>query len=486
MRLRLGRTYQHLAHDAGCLCTTPLAAAANERLSQGLTRREMLGGAAASLAIALGAGRPSKAFAQAPGQRLLLTNARIFDGRSATLIEGRGVLVSGSTIEALVPSAEQVADAEIVDCAGGVVMPGLIDAHWHTILAAVPFLAALTADVPYVHLLAAKEAERTLLRGFTTVRDVGGPAFALKRVIDESQAVGPRIYPSGAMVSQTSGHGDFRWRNEIPRSTQSNLSAAEVAGVSAIADGEAEVLRRTREQLLLGASQIKIVVGGGVSSLYDPLDSVQFRADEIRAAVDAAADWGTYVCAHVYTPEGIKRALANGVKSIEHGQLADEDSVRMMADKGAWWSIQPFLADEDSNPKSDPVQRRQQEEIAVGTVRAFELGPKHGVKLAFGTDILFNPGGTSSQGRQLAKLARWMDPATVLRMATSDNADLLGLSGPRNPYPGRLGVVEPGALADLLVVAGNPLQDISLISDPDANFRLIMKGGRVHKNTLAA
>jgi imidazolonepropionase-like amidohydrolase len=239
------------------------------------------------------------------------------------------------------------------------------------------------------------------------VRDVGGPSFALKRAVDENRLPGPRIYPSGAMLSQTAGHGDFRLPGDLPGSALCSLSAAEVAGVSSIADGVPDVLKRTREQLMQGASQIKIMAGGGVSSMFDPLDSIQYTPAEMRAAVDAAADWGTYVCAHVYTSAGIDRALTCGVKSIEHGQLANEDTVKRIADAGAWWSIQPFLADEDANPKSNPTQQAQQREIAQGTVRAFELGQKHKVKMAWGTDILFSPAGTATQGRQLAKIARW-------------------------------------------------------------------------------
>jgi imidazolonepropionase-like amidohydrolase len=324
------------------------------------------------------------------------------------------------------------------------------------------------------------------MRGFTTVRDVGGPSFALKRAIDEGRMSGPRIYPSGAMISQTSGHGDFRMRTDLPRTAQSNPSTAEAAGISAIADGVPEVLRRAREQLMLGASQIKIMVGGGVTSLFDPLDSLQFTEAEIRAAVDAATDWGTYVCAHVYTSAGIRRALDCGVKSIEHGQLADEETVRRIADAGAWWSLQPFLADEDANPGGTPEQQAQRREIAEGTIRAFELGKKHGVNMAWGTDILFNPRGTVAQGRHLAKIARWFDNHEVLSLATSRNAELLALSGPRNPYRGALGVIEGGAMADLLVVDGDPLQDISVIADPENSLKLIMKDGRIHKNTLGA
>jgi imidazolonepropionase-like amidohydrolase len=447
-----------------------------------MSRRSVLSGIAATLATpSLG----GIAFAQ-PSKPTLLTNLRIFDGRSPRLVEGRNLLVSGDRIEALVPVAESVADSDVLDCGGRVVMPGLIDAHWHALLAGIPEIVALTADIPYVHLVAAEEAGRTLMRGFTTVRDVGGPAFPLKRAIDEGKFPGPRIFPSGAMISQTSGHGDFRMRYEVPRGAGNDLGHAEAAGISAIADGVPEVLRRVREQLLLGASQVKIMVGGGVSSAYDPIDVTQFTPDEIRAATDAAADWGTYVCAHVYTSEGIQRALRNGVRSIEHGQLADEETVRMIAGNGAWWSLQPFLADEDSNPKSDPVQRQQQEEIAEGTVRAYELGKVHKVNMAWGTDILFNPRGTAGQGKQLAKLSRWFDNVDILRMATSRNAELLALSGRRSPYRRALGVIEAGAMADLLVVEGNPLENIALVADPDANFKLIMKGGRIFKNAIAA
>ena len=454
-----------------------------ERVGEGLSRRAVLAGIAAGFAN-LAAPRP--VLAQQGDKPLLLRGARVFDGLGSGAIVGRDLLVRGRTIADLVPTGEAVADATVLDCAGTTLIPGLIDAHWHALLAAIPQLAALTADVPYVHLVAAEEAQRTLLRGFTTVRDVGGPAFALKRAIDEGRFAGPRIYPSGAMISQTSGHGDFRMRSDLPRTPQSNPGAAESGGIAMIADGVPEVLRRVREQLMLGASQIKIMAGGGVSSQFDPLDSLQYSQAEMSAAVGAAADWGTYVCAHVYGSAGIRRALSAGVRSIEHGQLADEDTVRMMADAGAWWSLQPFLDDEDANPKSDPVQRAQQQEIAQGTQRAFELGRKHKVRMAFGTDILFSPRGTASQGRQLAKLARWFEPAEVLRMATSHSSELLAMSGARNPYPGRLGVLAKGALADIVAVAGDPLADIGLIGDPDRNFRLIVKDGQIYKNTLAA
>jgi imidazolonepropionase-like amidohydrolase len=258
----------------------------------------------------------------------------------------------------------------------------------------------------------------------------------------------------------------------------------EQTGVAMIADGETEVLRRVREQLMLGASQIKMLAGGGVASLYDPLDSTQFTEKELRAGVEAAADWNTYVMSHVYTPKGIKRAIKAGVKSIEHGQLADEESARMMRDEGVWWSLQPFLQDEDANPYTDAVRRESQSRVAQGTVRAYEMAQKYGIKTGWGTDILFSPKGTVTQGKQLAKLTRFYDPMTLLKQATGTNGELLALSGERNPYPQPLGRIAPGAFADLLVADGDPTVNLDFLSNPEQNLRLIMKDGKVYKNTL--
>ncbi|MGU3575371.1 amidohydrolase family protein [Brucellaceae bacterium C25G] len=424
--------------------------------------------------------------AENPAQPILLQNVRIFNGQDAKLIEGKSVLIIQNRIENLIDASESVENAKLIDCGNRVLMPGMIDAHWHSLMAAIPQMVAMTSDVAYLHLVAAEEAQKTLMRGFTTIRDVGGPSFALKRAIDEGRIPGPRIFPSGAMISQTSGHGDFRQRSDLPRHSGNDLSLAEATGMTAIADGEAEILRRVREQLMLGASQIKIMGGGGVASAYDPLDSIQFTETEIRAAVAAAADWGTYVCSHVYTSAGIQRALACGVKSIEHGQLADEDTAKRIADAGAWWSLQPFLADEDSNVYSSQIQRDQQKMISEGTVRAYEFVQKYKIKMAWGTDILFNPKGTVTQGRQLAKISRWFDNADVLKIATHDNAQLLAMSGARSPYALPLGIIAAGAAADMLLVDGNPLENIQLISDPDKNFKLIIKDGKIHKNELTS
>lgn len=375
----------------------------------------------------------------------------------------------------------------VIDGAGRTLMPGLIDAHAHMLMESIPLGAAMTSEVGYLHLVAGQAAEKQLLRGFTTVRDVGGPSFALKRAIDEELLPGPRIYPSGAMISQTSGHGDFRLANEHPLDLCcAPLSFPEQAGVAAIADGVPQVLLRVRENLKKGASQIKVMAGGGVTSNYDTLDVSQYTFEEMKAAVDAAESWGTYVAVHAYTPKAVQMAIQAGVKCIEHGNMVDEDTVRFMAEKGVWWCLQPFLDDEDAIPfPEDSENRRKQLTMTCGTDTAYEWAKKYKIKTAFGTDTLFDAKLATRQGAQLAKLVRWYSPSEVLKMATSDNAELLAMCGERNPYPGRLGVIEEGALADLLLVDGDPIANIKLIEDPEKNFLVIMKDGKLFKNIVS-
>jgi imidazolonepropionase-like amidohydrolase len=421
------------------------------------------------------------------GGTTLFHNVRIFDGRSTALSAPSNVLVKDGTIERI--SARPIAvDASakirIIAADGRVLMPGLIDAHWHAFSAATPQLVLMTADPNYLQLLAARQAQATLMRGFTTVRDLGGPVFGLKRAIDEGVVVGPRIYPSGAFISQTSGHGDFRFSFEVPRTLGGPLSHSEVMGIAAIADSPDEVRLRAREQLRHGASQIKLMAGGGVASPYNPIESTQYTEPEIRAAVEAADNWGTYVTVHAYTPRAIRQAVAAGVKCIEHGQLIDEPTAELLADNGIWWSLQPFLDDEDASPLENPVSQKKALEVFAGTDNAYKLARKYNVKTAFGTDILFDARLTTRQGAILAKMVRWYTAAEALKMATADNGELVALSGFINPYPGRLGVVEEGAIADLLLVDGNPLENIKLIADPDRNFLVIMKGGTIYKDAV--
>jgi imidazolonepropionase-like amidohydrolase len=222
-----------------------------------------------------------------------------------------------------------------------------------------------------------------------------------------------------------------------------------------------------------------------VASPHSPLDVSTYTTEELRAAVEATGNWGTYVAVHAYTAEAIQRALAAGVEVIEHGHLMDDATARLMAEAGVWLSTQPFLDDEDAipfPPGSDQAAKAQQ--VFTGTDRLFALAKRYGIKTAFGTDTLFSKALADRQGAQLAKLTRWYTPAETLAMATSANGELLQLTGLRNPYPGRLGVVEEGALADLLLVDGDPLEDIDLIADPGRNFLVIMKDGVVFKNTV--
>jgi imidazolonepropionase-like amidohydrolase len=421
------------------------------------------------------------------GATTLFQNVRIFDGKTAGLSAPSNVLVGGNTIERISVNPITVdtnGSVQVIAANGRVLMPGLIDAHWHAFMASTPQMLLMTADPPYLHLLAARQAAATLMRGFTTVRDMGGPVFGLKRAIDEGVMIGPRIYPSGAFISQTSGHGDFRFSFEVPRTLGGPLSHSEVEGIAAIADSPDEVRLRAREQLRQGASQIKLMAGGGIASPYNPIESTQYTEPEIRAAVEAADNWGTYVTVHAYTPHAIRQAVAAGVKCIEHGQLIDEPTARLLADKGIWWSLQPFLDDEDQSPLVNPVSRKKALEVFAGTDNAYKLAKKYKIKTAFGTDILFSAKVANRQGAQLAKLVRWYTPTEALKMATADNGELLALSGFINPYPGKLGVVQEGALADLLLVDGNPLENIKLVEDPDKSFLVIMKDGVIYKNTL--
>jgi imidazolonepropionase-like amidohydrolase len=423
----------------------------------------------------------------ATGAITLFQDVRIFDGKSGTLSGPRNVLVRGNKIDRIATgpvSTDRSATTLVIDGGGRTLMPGLIDMHWHTMMVRPTPAALVAGDIGHLNLMAGAEATATLMRGFTTVRDMGGPAFGLKRAIDEGTVVGPRIYPSGAIITVTSGHGDFREPFEVPRRLGDTQSRGEQTGAAMIADSPDEVRVRVREQLMLGASQIKLTAGGGVASPHSPLDASTFTAEELRAAVEAAANWGTYVTVHAYTPTSIQRSIAAGVKCIEHGHLMDEATAKLIAEKGIWLSTQAFpdqLA--DAFPPGS-FEREKAMEVFAGTDRTFKLAKKYKIKTAFGTDILFSQQLAQLHGQLLTKLVQWYTPAEVLVMATGNNAELLALSGKRNPYRGRLGVVEEGALADLLLVDGDPIANISLIEDPATNLLVIMKDGRIYRNVL--
>jgi imidazolonepropionase-like amidohydrolase len=418
----------------------------------------------------------------------LFNNVRIFDGKSASLSEPTNVLVRGKLIDRIsrAPIAvDRSATTRIVDSGGRTLMPGLIDNHWHATLIRPTPAQLISSDVGFINLAAGDEATDTLMRGFTTVRDVGGPAFSLKRAIDEGIVKGPRIYPSGAMITITGGHGDFRQFTDLPRTIGGMLTRMEQIGGSIVADSPDEVRVRAREQLMQGATQVKVTAGGGVSSPHSPIDATTFTEAELRAAVEAAENWGTYVTAHAFTSAAVQRAIAAGVKCIEHGFLMDDATARLVAEKGIWLSLQPLPEELRQGFPQGSVERAKADEVWPGIGRTYELAKKYKIKTAWGTDVLFSRALAQRQGAILASLVRWYTPAEALAMATGTNAELLALSGKRNPYPGKLGVVEEGALADLLLVDGNPLENINLIADPAKNFLIIMKDGAIYKNALA-
>lgn len=473
-----------LSTQSSCLCCQPTLQRATERITRDLSRRGVVAGLMSSLG-ALGLARRAHAAQPGPAGPIVFSNFQLFDGKSSALRGGLRLLVEGGVIKGIAsgdPGAP--AGARLVDCGGRVMMPGLIDAHWHTMFAALSPAVMFTADVGYIFLAASNQAERTLMRGYTTVRDLGGPAFPLKQAIDQGLVAGPRIYPSGAMITTTGGHGDLRPDSDLPRSPGGPPSHLEKTGAASIADSADEVRLKVREQLLLGASQIKMVGGGGVSSPRTTLDMFTFSEPELRASVEAAADRNTYVAVHAYPPGAMQRAMAAGAQCIEHGHLMDEATARAMADKGIWLSTQPFVAEEDVGPLTGQ-SRANFLQVIAGTDKAYTLAKKHGIKTAWGSDLLFSSKIAEQQGVMLSHLTRWYSGAEALKMATSVNAELLAMSGPRNPYPGKLGVIEEGAYADLLVVQGNPLQDVSLLTAPDKNLVVIMKGGKIYKDSRA-
>ena len=415
----------------------------------------------------------------------LITNANIFDGVNEKLLEGADVLIEGNLIKQIGNDISAPSGAKVIDAGGKTLMPGLIDAHWHTTYAYTPaeILLLNRGDMAEVAIRSMTGAKETLLRGFTTVRDTGGNPFAIKKLIDSGEYPGHRILPSGPFMSPTAGHADHY---EVPMDTprdKSYLNYWERNMMAMTSDGVAEVQLRTRDILKYGATQIKITTGGGVSSIFDPLDVSEYSVAEIEAAVEEATNYNTYVTSHVMTDKGVRTSIEAGVMCIEHGFFASEETLKLMKKKGAWLSPQPML--EEDMVWADPISAAKYKQVTDAVAGLYPLAKKVGVNIAFGTDQLMDASKAHQQSDYLVRLGAWFTPYEALKIATSENARLLELSGPRHPYQeGPLGVVKEGAYADLIIVDGNPLENLELVGDPGTNFVLIMKDGEVYKNTL--
>lgn len=409
---------------------------------------------------------------------ILLKNAQIFDGKQPSLRRG-DVLVGGSRILSIQePTQPLPSDTLNIDLSGKYLMPGLIDAHVHITASQVDLNQE--AELPgYIYARSFSFLDSMLQRGFTSVRDAGGADAGIKRAIDSAVISGPRLFMSCRAISQTGGHGDFR-RQSSPMITCA-CSLHTGSTISIIADGIDAVRKAVREQFRMGASQIKIMAGGGIASPNDRIDNLQFSEAELAVIVEEAQRYNSYVMAHAYSPAAIIRCVQAGVRSIEHGNLLNAEAAQVMHDHGAYLvptlSIyDAFIRNADNPaagiPESVLIKLKEVQSQGLESVR---LARQHGVKIGLGTDLLgeFH----DCQTEELKLRAQVDTPFDVLQSATLINAELLGMKD-------QLGVVAPGALADLIVLDQNPLQDLSFFDAEGTHVRMVIKNGEVMKNEL--
>ncbi|MGH0028282.1 MAG: amidohydrolase family protein [Myxococcota bacterium] len=409
-------------------------------------------------------------------ERLLFENARLLDPDAGALRPGSHVLVEGERVAAVDTQPIAAEGARRIDCAGRVLMPGLIDAHVHAVITTMDLSAMEKRPVTLVAQEARRVLERMALRGVTTVRDAGGADWGLAEAVERGLVAGPRLFHSGRVLSQTGGHGDFR-----PRVDQPEVCACQVhtSGFSHVADGVAAVRKAAREELRRGATQLKIMASGGVASPTDPIGNLQYSAEEMRAAVEEAESWNTYAMAHAYTPAAIRRAVDAGVRTIEHANLIDRETADRVAEKGGFvvpTLVTYFKIEELGRKLGFPeVSQRKVRDVLDAGLASLEICRAAGVPLGFGTDLL---GETHEfQNEEFAIRSKVLAPAEVIRQATRVNAAILRREG-------ELGVVAPGAYADLLVVDGDPLADLSVLADPEASLAAIVKGGSFLRDRL--
>ena len=407
--------------------------------------------------------------------RTIFENANVFDGLSPKLTGPRHVLVEGSEIKEVADQTLHAEGAERIDCRGKTLMPGLIDCHVHIYIESLK-LSPPEPPVTYRAQYAHKFLRHILSCGFTTVRDVAGGDHGMAMALRDGFLTGPRFFYGGLCLTQTGGHGDMR-----PMGQPTNfLTCGAERNVLAIhADGVDECIKATREELRKGASHIKIMGSGGVMSPNDPLDRCQYSEAEIRAIVDECARHGSYVCAHCHPKEAIRRCVEYGVRSIEHGTLIDSETADFVAEKRAY--VVPTMAVifallKDGTEMGMPEEsRRKLLMVRDYAVKGLEIMKKAGVSMGFGTDLLGDQ--HTRQGTEFTIRSEVLTPFDILHSATAVNAGIL-------QQKGRLGVVKPGALADLLVVDGNPLEDIRLLAAGGRHLSQIMVDGKLTKRAL--
>ena len=426
-------------------------------------------------------------FAQEEAKQItLFTNVQVFDGITDKLIKA-DVLVEGNLIKQISTEPLMVVQTDnvsIIDGEGRTLMPGLIDAHVHLSLN-MNFINMFYQQPDYLAAVTLAEAKNTLMRGFTSVRDTGGDVLGIKLAIDQGLAIGPRIWAAGSGISMTGGHADLRPQAQRPRQLGGPVyTDAEYNGITVIADGVPEVLSAARLQMRKGVAFLKMFTSGAVSGMYDPLDIGEFSFDEIKAAADEAKRWNTYLAVHSYNEKGTLLALQAGAMSIEHANLMTEETMKLLVEKGAFLSTQTGVYFSDPPENWSEESKKKQKKAKDGIDNLFKLAKKYNAKILIGSDYVDNAEQKKEQSFELSNRLPWWTAPEILSQATSGNAEILYFSGPRNPYPGKLGVIEEGAFADILLIDGNPLEDLTLFHDPENNLDFIMKDGEIYKNTI--
>jgi len=409
----------------------------------------------------------------------LIENVRIFNGVDDKLTAGHVLVEDGVIARISKDSIEIPEGANVIDGGNRVLSPGFIDLHVH--LSSHIESGQLDAYNVIHSAFAMKAAKHWLDSGFTTIRDAGGTHPYIARAINLGSFPGPRVFPSGAYLSQTAGHGDFRSPNE-PNPTLEGGSHYLYAGSTVLTDGVPQHLAAARENLRFGATQIKIMGGGGVMSEYDPIHSLQPSPEEIRAAVQAASDWGTYVHAHAYTSDAVRRLVENGVRCIEHGLLIDDATAKYVKDNDVVISTQLVIYRELQNLEGISDTNLEKLEVVLkGQENLVRLIKKYDIMTGFSTDLI--SGMYNLLTREFTERALYWTPAEVMRQATSESAKVIRMSGKLNRH-GNFGEIREGWLADLVLIEGEPLEDISVLRAPEENLALIMKGGEVYKSIL--